>query len=626
MAPGRRSLLGIQEGYRNRHGRWQKTSPETLAALTEILSTDDPAEEAVAVIRSGEPLEIERPALLVTEEGTETAVLDRLPPDLPCGYHRLIEQASGRAKRLIVSPGRCHLPADLREWGWALQLYAARSAKSWGIGDLGDLARVADWSASKGAGVALLNPLHAVNPGPHQQASPYFPSSRCFKNPLYLRIEDVPGASEAEGIEQAMAAGRGLNSAPKIDRDEVYRLKIGALESIWERSGRGAVLETRTDTDGDALHDFSVFMALYEHHRGPPSSWPSEHRHPRLPGVAAFARDHVGRVAFHRWVQSLIEAQLASASEQLRIVLDLAIGVDPNGADAWMWQDTLALGASIGAPPDQFNSKGQNWGVLGFSPAKLRSAAYEPFSATIRSCMGPRGGMRFDHVMGLWRLWLIPPGAEPSDGAYVAYRSADLLNILALESRRATAVVIGEDLGTVEPEVRTELSRRAMLSYKVMWFEEKKPESYPPDSLATVTNHDLPTVAGLWTGDDLEEQRSLGLEPDEAGTEAIAERLAERLGLDRGTAVEEVVRGAYNLLGAAPSALLTATLEDALEVSARPNQPGTTPEERSNWSLALPQPLETIESEPLAQDIAVALDRRPNNSADAPRFGTHPPS
>ncbi|CAN5585807.1 MAG: 4-alpha-glucanotransferase [Actinomycetota bacterium] len=603
-----RSAVGIQDGYRDRHGRWQRTSPDTIAALSEVLYSPDGSEE-VAVISPGDSLAVEAPVLLVTEDGAEIAVRDRLPSELPPGYHRLLDQASGKSKRLIVTPGRCHRPADLREWGWALQLYAARSRKSWGIGDLGDLSRFSSWSASQGAGVALLNPLHAVNPGLPQQTSPYFPSSRCFKNPLYLCIEDVPGA-EIEGIERAAAAGRALNSSRSIERDEVYRLKLGALESIWEHSARHTAPEARSDTEGDALHDFCVFMALYEHHRGPPSTWPSEHRHPRLPGVTVFANAFSERVAFHRWIQSLIQAQLESASHELRIVHDLAIGVDPDGADAWMWQDTLAVGASIGAPPDQFNSRGQDWGVLGFSPGKLRAAAYEPFTATVRSCMGPGGGIRFDHVMGLWRLWLVPEGAEPSEGAYVAYPSRELLAILALESSRAEAVVVGEDLGTVGPEVRAELARRAILSCKVMWFEEASPQSYPPDSLATVTNHDLPTVAGLWSGDDLEEQRSLGLEPDEAGTEAIIERLGRRLGLDRRAPIGEVVRGAYNLLGAAPSALLIATLEDALEVSERPNQPGTTPQERSNWSLALPHPLEEIERTPLTRGIAAALNRR----------------
>jgi 4-alpha-glucanotransferase len=206
-------------------------------------------------------------------------------------------------------------------------------------------------------------------------------------------------------------------------------------------------------------------------------------------------------------------------------------------------------------------------------------------------------------------LWLVPPGAEPGEGAYVTFPSEELLDILALESHRAAAVVIGEDLGTVEPEVREELARRAMLSYKVMWFEQEPPECYPARSLATVTNHDLPTVAGLWTGADLQEQRELGLEVDEPGTEAIVARLAERLELEREAPTSEVIRGAYGLLGTAPSALLTATLEDALEVTERPNQPGTI-EERPNWALALPRPLEAIEETPLARDIAAALDRR----------------
>jgi 4-alpha-glucanotransferase len=602
--------LGIQEGYQDRHGRWRQTPVETLTALTEVLSSgDDPEGDEVVVTTAENPAPLEGPALLVTEDGVEREVLNGLPSDLPLGYHRLTE-GSGRTKQLIVSPGRCHLPAALRQWGWALQLYAARSQKSWGMGDLGDLRRLGQWSASLGAEVALINPLHAANPGPPQQPSPYFPSSRCFRNPLYLRIEDVPGASEVEGIGRLAAAGRELNSSRRIDRDEIYRLKLTALESIWERSGRGSAAGALFEDVGGVLRDFCVFMTLYEHHRGPPSVWANEYRHPRNPAVAAFARDHSERVAFHGWVQSLIEGQLAAAARDLRVVLDFAIGVDPSGADAWMWQDSLTVGATIGAPPDQFNARGQDWGVLGFNPRRLRSAAFAPFIDTLRGCMTPGGGIRVDHVMGLWRLWLVPPGAEPSEGAYVTFPAKELLDILALESHRAAAVVIGEDLGTVEPEVRDELVRRAMLSYKVMWFEEEHPESYPPGSLATVTNHDLPTVAGLWTGTDLKEQKELGLEVNEPATEAIVARLADQLRLDRQAPTSEVVRGAYRLLGDAPSALLTATLEDIFEVAERPNLPGTI-EERPNWSLALPQPLEAIEQNPLAVEIAAALNRSP---------------
>ncbi|HEU4488026.1 MAG TPA: 4-alpha-glucanotransferase, partial [Actinomycetota bacterium] len=362
--------LGIQEGYRDRLGRWRQTPVETLAALTEVLSSgEDPGGDEVVVMTPENPAALEGPALLVTEDGAEHEVLDRLPSDLPLGYHRLTD-GSGRIKQLIVSPGRCHLPSRLRQWGWALQLYAARSQKSWGMGDLGDLRLLGRWSASLGAEVALINPLHAANPGPPQEPSPYFPSSRCFRNPLYLRIEDVPGASEVEGIGRLAAAGRELNSSRRIDRDEIYRLKLTALESIWERSGRGSAAAL-FDGIGGALRDFCVFMTLYEHHRGPPSVWENEHRHPRNPAVATFARNHSERVAFHGWVQSLIQDQLEAAARDLRLVLDFAIGVDPSGADAWMWQDSLMAGATIGAPPDQFNARGQDWGVLGFNPRRL---------------------------------------------------------------------------------------------------------------------------------------------------------------------------------------------------------------------------------------------------------------
>jgi 4-alpha-glucanotransferase len=287
---------------------------------------------------------------------------------------------------------------------------------------------------------------------------------------------------------------------------------------------------------------------------------------------------------------------------------DLPIGVDPDGADAWAWQDALATGASVGAPPDRYVRRGQDWGLPPFVPHRLRALAYQPFVETIRAALRHAGGLRIDHVMGLFRLFWIPAGAAPADGGYVRYPADDLLAIVALESHRAGAFVVGEDLGTVEVGVRERLADHGILSYRVMWFEDRPTAEYPELAMAAVTTHDLPTVAGLWTGADIFEQRALGLEPNEAALAATRKRLAAATGVGAEPTIDDVVAATHELLGAAPSLLVTATLDDALGVVERPNVPGTT-SERPNWSLALPVPLEQLETTPLAARIARALRR-----------------
>jgi 4-alpha-glucanotransferase len=263
----------------------------------------------------------------------------------------------------------------------------------------------------------------------------------------------------------------------------------------------------------------------------------------------------------------------------------------------------------VGAPPDAFNTRGQNWGLPPLNPWRLRAAGYQPFIETIRAGLRHAGGLRLDHVMGLFRLFWIPEGADPARGAYVRYPAGDLLDILALESVRSGAVVVGEDLGTVEPEVRDELAARGLLSYRLLWFEDTEPAAWPRQALAAVTTHDLPTVAGLWTGADLERLRALGLGPNEQGTIAIRERLRRWAGLAAGASAAEAVTAAHRLLATAPSMLLAATLEDALGVVERPNVPGTTPGHHANWSLALPRTLEELEADALTRHIATLLRR-----------------
>lgn len=631
---------GISAGYHDYKGDWFDVPGETLAAIRDAMGAgggsgeheggDGPAppgtaphENPVVTFRPGQapgdataggPWELH-----VEDGGTVSidggAVLPGdLPPDLPLGYHRLVPRDGGQERLLVVSPGRCHLPDHLRTWGWAAQLYATRSAESWGIGDLADLRRLAEWSVRLGAGMCLLNPLHASVPD-YPQPSPYYPSSRGFRNPLYLRIEEVPGAGEAAdaGFDLAALAaeGRALNGDRRIDRQAVWKLKKTALEHLWARfsqSGGDAAFDAFRAEHGETLKDFATHCALTERFPGPWTEWPEEYRRPDTPAVDRFATEHADRVGYHSWLQWLTEQQLAHAGREIDLMQDLAVGVDPGGADAWLWQDSFALGMRVGAPPDEFNRKGQDWGLPPFDPWRIRMAGYDPWIRTVRAGLRAAGGIRVDHVMGLFRLFWIPMGTGPAEGAYVRYRHWEMLDILALESHRAGAYIVGEDLGTVEDFVREELHERGVLSYRLLWFEPNRPPEFPRQALAAVTTHDLPTVAGMWTGADLAEQHDLGLDPNEEGARAIHDKLRDWSGSADDAEPGDVVVNTHRLLAEAPSMILTATLDDAAVVEERPNVPGTV-DERPNWSIALPVPLEELEESPTAAAIAEALRR-----------------
>jgi 4-alpha-glucanotransferase len=330
------------------------------------------------------------------------------------------------------------------------------------------------------------------------------------------------------------------------------------------------------------------------------------------------------RVRFHAWVQGQLDRQVEGAGAALPLIRDLAVGVHPGGADAWLWQDLMAPGITVGAPPDSFNTRGQDWGIPAFDPWKLRAAGYRPFIETLRANLHRGGGLRIDHVMGLQRLWWIPAGGGPADGGYVGYPVDDLLGIVALESVRHHATVIGEDLGTVPPGLRSRLRRRGLLSYVVLLFEDRPPARWPRQALAAVTTHDLPTVTGLWDGSDLAARRRVGLPADPAATEALVESLRRDGGPARDADASAAVLHAHRLLAASPCALLAATLEDVAQVRERPNQPGSVSvAESPNWSLALPVPRERLEELPMAGEIAAILARRRTRggalSAAAPR-------
>jgi 4-alpha-glucanotransferase len=429
-------------------------------------------------------------------------------------------------------------------------------------------------------------------------------------SPLYLRVEDVAGA-EALGTElvRLAAAGRALNGSPRIDRAAVQELKLRALRAIWQAADRPAVPEAFRAAIGPALRRWATFAVLSEELGPRWRGWPEGYRDPAASSVARFAADHAPRVAFHEWLQWQLDVQRARAGAGTRLINDLPIGADPQGFDAWDWQAQLAAGATIGAPPDRFNRAGQDWSLPAFVPHLVRAAEYRPFVETVRAGLRHAGGLRIDHVLGLFRMWWVPAGAPPRDGAYVRYPVDELLAILAIESVRAGAVIVGEDLGTVPRGVRSRLARANVLSTRLVYFERRPPAGYPRKALASVTTHDLPTLGGLWTGSDLADQAAAGVTPDPSALELLRGRVAAAAGLSESADLAVVALAVHRALAASPAALVGATLEDATGVTARPNLPGTMSPARDNWSTALPVDIDALGSDRFVAHLAEALRR-----------------
>jgi 4-alpha-glucanotransferase len=479
------------------------------------------------------------------------------------------------------------------------------------MGDYADLAELAGWSGEQGAGLLLVNPLHAAAPVAPVQNSPYFPASRRFSSPLYLRPERLPeyaaATDEVRAGVDALAAG--VPAGERIDRDAVWAAKSAALELLFpfavERSGSQAAA---------GLTGFATWSALVERHGPDFRVWPQELRNPNGAAVVAASEELAERVAYHRWLQQCCVEQLVAAQDAasragmtVGIVHDLAVGVDPGGADAWALRDELAASFSIGAPPDSFNQQGQDWGLPPWRPDRLAETGYEPIREIVRAVLRTGGGLRIDHILGLFRLWWVPEGCSPAEGTYVSYDADALLGILALEAERAGALVVGEDLGTVPPTVRTKLSERAVLGSTVVWFERDDdghliaPQQWRASAVASVTTHDLPTAAGFLTGDHVRVRGELGLLSDPAAEERNATR--ERLEMlqllvseglltpaqatlataDSQELADQIV-ALHELLGLSPSRVLLASLSDAVGDLRQPNMPGTV-DEYPNWRL-----------------------------------------
>ena len=579
-----------------------------------------------------------------------------LPPDLPLGWHT-IEARTGAetdviaTASLVVTPDYLGLPESMgqhgRAWGFMTQLYSVRSKRSWAHGDIEDLSELARWSGAElGAGFVLVNPLHAPAPTVPVEPSPYLPVTRRFVSPLYIRVEEVPefgylGGAARTDIERMGLELRALNAADLlVDRDAVWEAKRSALSMLHgvpRSPGRQADYDLFLAREGAGLRDFAIWCALADVHGPVWSQWPDSLRDPRSAVVARTANELADRVDFYCWLQWVVDEQLGAAHRRaldagmsLGVLHDLAVGVHRDGADTWALQDVMGRGVTVGAPPDAFNQQGQNWSQPPWRPDRLVEASYAPYRDMLRTVLRHAGGVRVDHVLGLFRLWWVPEGRPPSEGTYVRFDHDALIGILALEARRAGALVVGEDLGTVEPWVRDYLEERGILGTSILWFEQNWDEGtpLPPESwrelcLAAVTTHDLPPTAGYLAGEHIRIRAELGLLTRTIEEEQRIDAQERAAWLDllvaRGwlaeTAREDeeaVVVALHRALAATPSRLLGVSLTDAVGDRRAINQPGTDTE-YPNWRVPLadgsgtPVLLEDLMSSPRAVTLATAV-------------------
>lgn len=591
-------------------------------------------------------------------------------PALPLGYHRVIARWQGRAEPahavLAIVPHRAYLPpcvrGNSRVWGMAAQLYALRSARNWGIGDFTDLTALAEQATKAGADAVGVNPLHALFPEEPERASPYSPSSRLFLNPLYLDVEAVEDFAESHearalcdepGFHQAVAAAR---ETPLVQYSTVAGLKRRVLE-LLHRSFRDRHLGNPADprtrdfrafqsARAPSLRRFAGFHALREMRMAADpgqrlwSQWPAEYRSPDSPAVAEFVAAHLPQVEFVEYLQWQADLQLGRTAADTRnsgagigLYCDLAVGFDADGADSWMQQDVFVNGWSVGAPPDNWNPAGQNWGLLPPNPTHLRKRAYAPLIEMLRANMRHAGALRIDHILGLRRLFWVPAGGSPAAGAYVNYPWRDLMGLIALESHRNRCLVVGEDLGTVPPGFREALADYGILSYRLLYFSQDRdggflpPRRWPKDALGAVSTHDLPPLTGYWTGADIDLKARLSIYPDSSQADRDrAEREVARRKLLEALAAENLpaspgeppIEQVHRFLARTPTRLVMVQLEDMLGASEQMNLPGTT-DIYPNWRRKLERSLEEIWADPLVSRRLAAIDAERRKTAEQSR-------
>jgi 4-alpha-glucanotransferase len=588
-----------------------------------------------AVLESG-------PAKLLLEDGTVVDLpAGAVPPPIhQPGYHRLL--CGGHQMTVAVAPPMAYRvedgrhPAGRRPWGLAAQLYSLRGGG--GIGDFSALAELARHAALQGADALAISPVHALFAADTGRFSPYSPSSRLFLNALHVDPAAVFGRDAVESVVAAMAAQTEfarLEASDSIEWPTVARMRMRVLRALYEQFRSGAARDaddplTRELQEfrvrcGEALEDHARFEALHAWHlTADPEAWhwrrwPEAMRDPRNAAVAEFAAQS-REVDFHVFLQwladkglGLAQASARDAGMSIGLIADLAIGTDGGGSHAWSRQRQMLTGLSVGAPPDLLNRQGQNWGLTTFSPRALRRHGYAAFLELLRASLRHAGGLRIDHVLGLQRLWLVPEGAPPGEGAYLRYPMDDLLRLVALESWRHRAVIVGEDLGTVPEGLRERLAQAGILGMRVLWFETDhgfyvEPSRWPRNAMATTTTHDLPTVAGWWSGRDIDWRAKLSqLPPGHTEQAEREQRDGERRRLwdaflHAGVTAapmpppeqtERVVDAAIRFVARTPSPLAIVPLEDLCGLVEQPNLPGVT-DPHPNWQRRLPQPVEQI--------------------------------
>lgn len=588
-------------------------------------------------------------------------VLYRLDlPAQPLGYHRLrVALSSEAVADLIIAPARCHLPrarGTSRYWGISTQLYALRSDSNWGIGDFGDLGALADWSAACGADVVGINPLHALFLDAPESASPYSPSSRLFLNPLYLDVTAIADFAESEtarSFANSSAAAGVLDaerSSDFVNYGAVAARKLGVLEELHGHfrtthahadDERGRAFRRFISAGGVDLGRFATFQALCEKFATHDwTRWPGRGSDRDSEEVTRFARDHEDRLSFHQYLQWQCEVQLGAAAARanthglaIGLYRDLAVSVDVLSSDHWANPHCFLRETRVGAPPDPFNETGQEWGIIPLNPRRLRAAGYAHFTALLRANMRHAGALRVDHVMGWQRLFVIPAGASPAEGAYLRFPLDDLLSIAALESQRNKCMVIGEDLGTVPAGFRERMAETNVLSCHVLYFEQndghfRKPAEFPKLATVSVTTHDLATLRGYWTADDIALKTRLGIfksAEEAAQARAARERdkalLVEALRneglLPSGVEAADAAKlpwstdlaNAVNLyLARSPSLLLTVQLDDLAGEQHQPNLPGTSVE-YPNWRRRLMRALTELATDPAIANAAAAISK-----------------
>lgn len=562
-----------------------------------------------------------------------------LPEDLPLGYHELqiTVEGSSASMRVIVTPDRAYLPDGLRAAGVAFGLYGVRSGRNWGCGDFGDLNGLIDWVADEvGASFVALNPLHAIHNRRPYNTSPYLPNSVFYQNHLYLDVESIPDFKSSRRAQRLWADPaiqeeiRQLRETPFVEYERVHAIKLKFLKLLFATflreyrtdSPRAREFRQYVDREGELLERYATFCALDEwiHKRNPDTwvwtDWPEPYRHPESKETAEFCKKHWRSVLFNKYLQWQIDLQLDRAQQHalakglsIGLYHDLALATDRYGSDLWAHGSFFATGCRVGSPPDDFSPKGQDWAFPPPNAQRHRESGYRLFIESIRKNCRRGGALRIDHVMRFFRLYWIPDAADATRGAYVRDYADDLIRIVALESVRQRVVVVGEDLGTVEPSVRETLARFGILSYRLLYFEKdqrgefRSMHEYPEQALVSSTTHDLPTLAGFWTNEDIEARRKAGIFPNESTYRAnLQARILEKQKMldvlyREGLLPPGFPRSAYEIpeltgelhnavigfLASTPSMLLLVNQEDLTKEVEQQNLPGTT-WQCPNWS------------------------------------------